>query len=736
MKHLKVLLTIFSIGLALLAYKITRSCGIYEEEWNYSFFNSESLLDNSKYKPLLFTFDRLYDYEWDTKEFKRDDNLGEWHKFFEKKATRKDIEEIVYRSSVKTLTDFRNSNKLRGKYSKNTLLKYLQEKDCEETLDYLIFAKECEPHVTKEFSPWDEPVYDVPAMKKLIEQGIKEYGKTKDVFIKMRYAYQIIRLAHYAGLNEKAVELYNKYAKPLKTESQIKYWALGHKAGALRRMEKYSEAAYLFSLIFENCKAKRIPSYYSFLIKTDKQWKETLSFCKDNKEKISLYLLRAINPKNNILEEMKEIYKLNPKSEKLNLLLTREINKLEHDLMGFNFKNFLPLHRNYGGMPKKAAVDYLKSLLAFAENCLKEGKIQKTGLWDFAISYMDYMKGDFDKAKEGIAKLKKSSGENKEYAHQLKIFSLVVDLTALEGIDTNVENQYFSQIKKHQKIERFGINIFERLYKKQGEKAKAYLCNHNLDTYIYSPQKDLIDNLIAFKNKDGKTKCEESLSVKAGSKNELLELKATFLFADNKLEEAKKIFESLPKDFLKKYKYASWNTNPFIEKIIDCHECDNGTDNKYSNKLALVKRMLELKKTAESNPTEAAKLYYQLATAYYNISYFGSSWDAIDYHRSGSSIYWGDDENLDCTNAIIFYKKALDASKDAEFQAKCSYMIAKCEQNHFYKSKYFKDRKTRKQALKDYYRTYFKRLKNKYSDTKYYQEIIKECSYFNSFVNQ
>ena len=127
------------------------------------------------------------------------------------------------------------------------------------------------------------------------------------------------------------------------SESVIKYWAMGHKAGAMRTLGMKVEANYLYALVFDKCPSKRVNMYYSFAPESDAEWTKLMSKCQNDREKTTLFLLRAINPLSQGLEEMENIAKIDPKSEYLTLLLVREICKLETSLMGYEFTYEFPI---------------------------------------------------------------------------------------------------------------------------------------------------------------------------------------------------------------------------------------------------------------------------------------------------------------------------------------------------------------------------------------------------------
>ncbi len=83
-----------------------------------------------------------------------------------------------------------------------------------------------------------------------------------------------------------------------------------------------------------------------------------------------------------------------------------------------------------------------------------------------------------------------------------------------------------------------------------------------------------------------------------------------------------------------------------------------------------------------------------------------------------------------------YYEKTISESSDAELNARCLYMIAKCELNDFYNNGSNKALKVKVKygilKLPEY--ESFKVLDQKYADTKFYKMIIKECSYFRHYT--
>ena len=88
----------------------------------------------------------------------------------------------------------------------------------------------------------------------------------------------------------------------------------------------------------------------------------------------------------------------------------------------------------------------------------------------------------------------------------------------------------------------------------------------------------------------------------------------------------------------------------------------------------------------------------------------------------------------------MYYKKALEYSTNRNLSAECCFMAAKCMQNMFIMdfnpSEYDDFEETEKKKKDLGYREYFDVLENQYKNTDFYDEIIKECKYFEYYVSK
>jgi len=189
------------------------------------------------------------------------------------------------------------------------------------------------------------------------------------------------------------------------------------------------------------------------------------------------------------------------------------------------------------------------------------------------------------------------------------------------------------------------------------------------------------------------------------------------------------------------YKATELPGNPFNGKIKDCNDCDHAAKQsvKYSQ-LQFLKKVKEMQdKIAAGEDVYNNALL--VGNAFYNASYFGNA--RTFYYNNIISEYGNSisDEHAKILygmdNVKKYYTMAQKAAANNEQKAKMAYMLAKIERNEFYTNQYF----TRAEGYWGYkdgadFKKWqgFVDLKNNYSDTRYYQEVINECGYFRKYL--
>jgi len=191
------------------------------------------------------------------------------------------------------------------------------------------------------------------------------------------------------------------------------------------------------------------------------------------------------------------------------------------------------------------------------------------------------------------------------------------------------------------------------------------------------------------------------------------------------------------------------NVNPFYDYINDWNRYDRSLQKPYT-KLSLTQRLMELQKsidTAKTNETKS-KIYYQLATAFYNMSYYGNSWKAVAYSRSTSdwnqgnySTNW-EKEYYGVYKAGQYYQKAYALSSNKEFKAAALFLEAKCLQrqiplpayNYSNPEKYSKEQDDFEKKFRN--NILFPKFQKEFGDTKFYKYASNRCSYLRDFVKK
>lgn len=754
---------LFSIFLVL-PMRSTKSCGFTDNSFHgYSFFNRdiiEEKASSARFFTDIVSFDDVYNADKQRDSIYKsncdDENLLEWRQKFCNYAHIDDIRQIIYKTSSSQLASIRaatqSSNlELETGLAENEFAQQIFSNRCTEVIDYLIFAKNCEPLVIGG-DAWNTKIRDVVVMNERIEEGKKLFSITKSPFIRLRYAFQIMRLAHYGGNYQTTVNLYNFLMPKIdsRVRSVVNYWILSLKAGALKQLGQRVEASYLFSVVFEHCLSKREAAMRGFCIQTDAEWRQCLLLCRNDDEKATLYAMRGSHLDSKAVEEMQLIYDLNPKNPHLENLLLGEIRKLERDLLGYPFNDHKEHNRRYAGLPREYAGEYAIRLHQFILKCIKEKRTARPELWRVADGYLELLRGDFYAAERVFDKTK-AIIKNKALLEQVEILEIAAQIYSFDALNETTEAKISAIIenplyKKYKDLPDFLFDKLANFYKKNGRKGCAYRCHHRLEAMRPNPQLDVINDLLLLCEKPGKNALERHFCTNEKGESiedELWEMKGVVLLRQHQVEASLEAFKKVSNERLEKQKF-----NPFGLRISDCVNCPPKDSSKLLNRREIVEKLIDYEYQSKADIEQGYKYLFRLGVAYYNMSYYGTSWGATDFYRTSTAwhtpesnytdtykvyVYpYGNREQTDVSLAYKYLKNAYEIAPntDREFIAKCAFWAAKCQQKMYYTSKdYRQTAYGQRSKLPSEYLTYTATFKG-LSDTKYYQEVIKECSYF------
>ena len=751
----KKFLLVFSISI-LSAAGIVWACGGGDfDDSYYSNFTPEAFVAK-EYTPFFYTSSTTYyGYEYNNENSNTRYNdivLKEWDDYLGQSLKKEELNTLLFKLSYGGVDSVYNyyTGKLKVLAPKLPDLKSAKLKKQQVTtfFNYLLLAKQCETFAVTYRNYWeDKPAVTTPETA-LGAALIKSFDQTKDLFIKQRLWFQLVRYSYFEELdavakgktpNNDLVTFFDKYST-LFPKNSIYYRALGYVAGHYYKQGDFANANYLYSLCYDFSSEMMIPSKWSFRPQNEADWEKSLALAKTTAEKITLWQMMGISSDES--RAIEKIYALDPKSGKLDILLSRLINKNE----GPEFSYDGSVNTHYAENLKNAVT--LVSIIASANNT------SKPYFWNLAAGYLNSLKGNYSIAKTYYRKAKTQFPDNnKLLLAQYKLLDWTLYISQLQKIDAAAEKQMVGHVNWMSDLSngkdtianlRFSkalgqtIDKLAALYAKQGDLVKSECFK---TTHGFYANNQNIESMKALLLKANKTPFEKAMLRYYPYKVEdLYYHQGLMLVYQDKTDEAIAMMEkSGDKSGLVLL------GNPFNIRINDCHDCDFELPQKTKyTRLSLVKTI----KTIKAEIAAGKNLYtnnYLLANAYYNITHYGNA----RYFYSTSIVGLGDSPmDIDKSFRVAitsgklaekYYLLARAAAKTKEQKARCTFMASKCERNDVYNTAY-NDKNTKKTYVWEFtfpktpMGKYFAELKTNYSNTQYYKEVLQECGYFRTYL--
>lgn len=725
-------------SLVIIGTGIVLACsGGYWEEYGSSNFTPETIVD-VKYKPFFYSYNFYYEINYDDNHNKRFNKviLNDWLNYFDKKCSEQELTYLLFQTTETSIDSILKALKKENSYlpgpAKNiSILKDKKNKKVNDFINYLSVAKSCETFSLKkedEYWSYDSKPNSRKCPTDLTEYVKNQYKTIKDPFFKERYFFQALRALYFNRNYSECFQLFENEKNSI-NKGYMYYRSMAYAAGAYYKLKDYVRSNYYFSLVYNASDELKTVAHWSFKPLDEKNWQATLDFCKTNEEKITLWQMLGVFY-NDELRSMNEICKLDPSSEKLDLLLARAINKYENDR--FDFDNKVEI-------TDPPTTDKLRE---FILNQFKTKTLSKAYMWLMAAAYLETINKQYALAEEHLKEAEKTLPNAALAKAQMRSLKLINYVSSLHTIDEKVEAKLLAEVswlkvmqadtslKEFRRNQTYTwlLGVLSKKYKSQKDfmKSEFFVVDQN---YYFKDQQ--LQNMKAFLWKANKSAyellCEYIYPL---NYEDLVEFEAISKTFDDKIDEAISLMEQAGKNG-----EAELLSNPFNGHIKDCHDCDHGQPQKTKyTKLMTVKKMKEMKDKLNTDIYNNAML---LANAFYNMTYYGSS--RKFYECSIIGAYSSSPENiensflnklLDMTTARKYYYIALSGAKTPEQKAKCLYMLAKCERNDWYTSgqgpKPGKDFIAWKQFL----------ALKAYAQTNYYKEIIKECGYFRTYAGK
>lgn len=726
------------------------------DAYYYNLFDQENISQKAFY-PFLRTDENPF-----YKDFpiELSQNVQEWHLFFNKKYSKKTLSNIIY-----------------GENSNLSLLKSTSKKETS-AITYLKFAKSCEQiTVNKEKYYWD---YDALIAKRklnapqLITEGINLYDSEKNTTIKLRYAYQLIRLYRYNYQFKTALDFFSNEVDSSQNKNEIFYYILDQIAGCHYKLKNYEKAAYLFLKVFDKSIDKKKSAFLSYKFCTYKK-SEGKTLLKTKEDKANQIFITAIRNFSDTMQDLEKITALGIAEGKQELLFIRILNNIERTVLNIDFKKSI-------FQEKEKTNGQLQELQQFVAKKIAS-KSSNLDFWKLTDAYLSFLNEDFKKAKEklNLVTTKRLKYQKESLATVFEVFSWdkitpqrevwlskLLGPTTIWPCETN-ENRTVSNCNLKGII---GEQL-SHLYLQQDKIAQAYLLHNNLkDTKNISSHK-LVDDLLRFIQKQDKNAFEKLLlkdaKNKKFNKQTLLhianEAKGYMYFRSGNFNKALPYFnisdkKNIPATVFSNNTMECFNCKPALVMEDQVYKASAYLFlNKKMNKHDLLSNLQQLEQMTQNTELKQWKrklAYYLLGNYFFNVSntgyyraliypnrryyynyYFGEKRpeiaDVVDKKATYSFPYGGyaNTYNGLAKKAKLYYENTIILSTDNELNARCAYMIAKCELNDFYNNVW-------KKNYYDYdgnqYNTFknsgFEALKTKYNNTNFYQTIRSKCNFF------
>lgn len=312
--------------LASISANFSIACWFYPsgESIRFTFQNYMNLSVPREYMPFLYSSDY---FTLDYQETDFDENILDWHNMTNKKVNKESIHQFLYHSSTSVSSD-----------SDNEFIQYLYAHKKQGIIDYLKIAKACEPFngVNYNGDLWErgnDAKNNNKSRAILIKKIDEALAKEKDANLIRRYAFLRIRLDFYNQNYKEIKSTFERYFSSSK-EDYLYYWSLyfycfteGRKSIDIAKIMANSPQ-----------KAQIVYNHFNSYFNLQ----EALSQSKNNHDKTSAYIFASCQRLAPNLDYLQKIYELEPGNNLLELLLFREVQKLEDWILTPYYSNFLP----------------------------------------------------------------------------------------------------------------------------------------------------------------------------------------------------------------------------------------------------------------------------------------------------------------------------------------------------------------------------------------------------------
>ena len=730
------------------------ACGWDEGDWYYYNLFNQEIMSDERYRPFLL----IYGSRYYTNDTLRNGNIEEWRQYLG--LSYDETKYLVFKASR---SDLQNLSK--GKRAVDENLSFVSAdfmKNHKQALLYLAYAKYLEPYMR--IIPgedvdyyWDLPEYEFNAgdldYEKVKTVLTKSWNAESDNELKLRYGYQLVRLAHYTRRYQEAVQLFEQYVEPLKMRTEMYYYALAQKAGALRGLGETVKANRDFIHVFANSYDLKTMAYSSLTMGWDNEinFADFVAGAADNNERNDIFFMMGYSDFNNPVNEIEKIVVTDPDAIQAKVLMVRAINMLERRML----LSYVP----WGEGDDRSRYPYLGQEdtegRAFFNQALRVSDVQRDkasdkNFWNLASSYLHFLNKDFELANNCLGNVKSTDAD---YMAMVKNLTAYIDICRQPKIDANTERYLFDNYANMIKGEEsYSLNmadnsfigmVLSNRYGLQGEKAKSFLMLRHVKAIEDNPDESLLDDIQSFLNKKKKTQLEEyiaatSTTEMANTNNYLAYVKGVLRLTEGDFKTAKGLFEKQTRLTMSRRIFGHnidvYYSGDEKDMMLDDYIADFPFIRDYMTEVEVTDALMQLDKIGKKEKgDESAKANYLIANFFYNVSRTGYYRQYLRFDNDNGFSYWkyGPDANvykntLDLSSAYL--EKAKKSAADRELMAHIIFAQAKnaqqlMEQNASYWSYQMVVPHEQLNEL------------DQYAGTSYQKTVLSNCVYYRDYHN-
>ena len=713
----------------------------------YSHFSPEVSDIDSSFEPMFISEELFYNYsefEYYSQRFNTN-IIDEWSVYLEDRIPIKEIEYFLLdNNSTKEINELyanvQNSNKSGILNSRFSVI----DSKVKGFIQFLYYAKQIEAISLQQLGVWDieQGMKRNYASPEIIAELENRYHIESDPFLKNRYWFQVAKAKYYSIDKSSIISFFDKTKETVK-KNNLYYRALSYVAGAHYKQRNYTLSNYLYSIVYYNCKEMRSIAAYNFHPQEQSDFDSSLQLASNKNEKIALWTLYGYYADE--LKAIREISKLDTKNEHIDFLLAHFINNEEKRLNSeaelknaVEYKNILKENVN-------------PEAVLLIDSIARQENTSRPFLWYMGAGYFQILAGNYKLADLYLEKSSKLISNKPLAVNQIRLLQLVNNILRIDSINKQHEEKLVSELDwlynkcPNDSIKSFRYNhtvswskyYLSSLYKSQGNHVFSEILDPSTNYYI---NQNNIDKMIEYFTKKDMSSWDSILigqyEFTLSDLYDYVSIKNTYIYPEN-LDKAIYYME------LSQHSNDTLDCDPFLGRIKDICECTEGNvPNIRFTKIDLLRRMKDLQLLIAKGE-RTYEHYLALGNAFYNITYFGTSREFYfnpiinNYGIYIDPLYksW----LLNSSIANTYFNNALQVSINNEQKALCVYMMSKCERNTFYTERYYEDGFLRDSYNQDTnYLAWngFVKLKNEYSHTSFYKQVIKECGYFKSYISK